>query len=256
MRYHILLLVALTFNAIQPMDKFKEKLNNFSERITNSSFIDKDKISEKLSSFASFLNNGMNRLVELTIRNDNYTTKEKITVGAGTAGFIALFTTARWFSKKSNSTKISATKKEDAQETKERALKEKHINKQIEILNKAIDLEYTMNGALNNLSAKNISNYIDFLTSLDAIHDQINDFLPHHRADDSIFIEKCHKQLNIEAMQVLELLDKKSKNYQEVINNIHLGWRLNHYYDTKDHRELREQLEEMQFAVKHPPVQA
>ncbi|MFZ5954293.1 MAG: hypothetical protein ACOYT8_04320 [Candidatus Dependentiae bacterium] len=258
MRYHILLLVALTFNAIQPMDKFKEKLNNFSERITNPSFIDKDKVSEKLSSIGSFLNNGMNRLVELTIRNDNYTTKEKITVCGGAAVFLILLTTSRILKQKSINNQLAQLKKEsrDQNLTSSRSLTEEEITIEVERLSEKLDIEYTLNGVLNNLSSKNISNFDDFLISLNNLYSDIEIFLPpHHRFGNKEFVTKCKAQLDKEVKKVVDLIDKNTNNYKETITNIHLKLRLKQFENAQQHRKFKEQLEEMQFAVKHPPVQ-
>lgn len=198
----------------------------------------------------------MNRLVDVTIRNDNYTTKEKVTVCGGAAVFLTLLATSRIIKQKSINDQLARLKKENADQslTSSRSLTKEEINRQVQRLSEKLDIEYTLNGVLNNLSSGNIANFDDFLTSLNDLYGRVEDFLPSHQSDNEKFATQCKEQLDKEVKKIVNLLDKKTNNYKEVIANIHLKLRLKQYENAQQRRKFNEQLEDINFDIKYPPV--
>jgi hypothetical protein len=73
-------------------DRIKEKLHNAADRLTTS--FNKDAVTNMVSNFGSFINKGMNRLVDATLRNDSYSWTQKTIVGSGVVLAGGMLTTA------------------------------------------------------------------------------------------------------------------------------------------------------------------
>lgn len=203
------------------MDQFKarctEKLHAVSERL--GSTFNKDAITTTLSSFGSIINKGINRLVDATLRSDNYTTKEKVTVCGGAAVFLALITTSRKLKQNSANIKATQSKNRSTEEptSSTHSLSQQEVTAQLKKLSEKLDIEYTLVGVMNNLSTKSITNFDEFLFYLDELYADMKIFVPAHQEKNEEFVNLCKTHFDKEVKKIVNLLDKKSSNYKETI---------------------------------------
>lgn len=254
----LFVLLALTTVATHPMDQFKdrvkEKLHNAADRVAAS--FNKDAVTNMISSLGSFFNKGMNRLVDATVRSDNYTTKEKVTVCGGAAVFLALITTSRKLKRNSANIKVTQSKNRSTEvpTSSTHSLSQQEVTAQLKKLSEKLDIEYTLVGVMNNLSTKSITNFDEFLFYLDELYADMKIFVPAHQEKNEEFVNLCKTHFDKEVKKIVNLLDKKSSNYKETITNIQSQLRLKQYKDFQYSKKFKEQLDEMEFAVKHKPV--
>ena len=251
-------LLTLTVLTTHPMDRFKdrvkEKLHNAADRLTTN--FNKDAVTTMVSNLGSFLNKGINRLVDATIYNDNYTTKEKITVCGGAAVFLGLLATSKQLKDKAAKRKLGLTKNTsyDYLSASSRSLTKDEIEANFNNLSEKLDMEYTLVGVLNNLSTNSITNFDEFLISLNQLYRDLNIFLPSHQQKNTEFVDKCKAQFDKEVKKIVNLVDKNSNNYRESIAHILSEMRLKQAKNAQYRKKYKEQLDEMEFAVKHQPV--
>lgn len=251
-------LLTLTVFTTHPMDqfkdRFKDKLHNAADRLT--ARFNKEAVTNMVSNLGSFLNKGMSRLVNATIYNNNYTTKEKITVCGGAAVFLGLMATSKHLKEKAGKRKLRLTNSSsyDYLSASSRSLTKEEVEANYHNLSEKLDMQYTLVGVLNNLSTNTITNFDDFLISLNQLYRELAIFLPSHQQKNTEFIDKCKAQFDKEVKKIVNLVDKNSNNYRDTVAHVLSAMRLKQVKNSQVRKKYKEQLDEMEFAVKHEPV--